>query len=133
MRRIYSLGLAVLAVAFLFTSLGVGCSSSTDVGPSASPDELFEQGPFEVGYREMTITYSAAASMEPRELVLRVWYPAQSDSGAGPAQYAVGGVIDLPSPFALDAPPVIEENDLPLVIHSHGNGGKACSRIPTGS
>ena len=57
----------------------------------------------------MAITYSDAASMEPRELVLRVWYPAQSDSGAGPARYSVAGIIDLPSPFALDAPPVTDE------------------------
>jgi len=130
MPSLSSLGSATVAVTLLFTSFTVGCGSNS--GTIASVDELFEQGPFEVGYREMTITYSAAASMEPRKLLLRVWYPAQSDSGAGPARYAVGGVVDLPSPFALDAPPVIEENDLPLVIHSHGNGGEGLLAYPYG-
>jgi predicted dienelactone hydrolase len=132
MHRISSLGLAALAVVFLSTSLGVGCGGSTDAGPSASPEELFEQGPYEVGYREMTITYSAAASMEPRELVLRVWYPAVSDSGASPARYSVGGVVDLPAAAALDAPPVTEEGDLPLVVYSHGNGGEGLLAYPYG-
>jgi predicted dienelactone hydrolase len=97
-----------------------------------SADELFEQGPYEVGYREMSVTYTDAASMEPRELVLRVWYPAQSDSGAGPAQYAIGGIIDLPSPFALDAPPVTDDDNLPLTVHSHGNGGEGLLAYPYG-
>ena len=132
MRRISSLGSAALAVVFLFTSLGAGCGGSTDAGPGASPEELFEQGPYEVGYREMTITYSAADSMEPRELVLRVWYPAVSDSGAAPARYSVGGVVDLPAAAALDAPPVTEDGDLPFVVYSHGNGGEGLLAYPYG-
>ncbi|MGB8331283.1 MAG: hypothetical protein WCE62_14255, partial [Polyangiales bacterium] len=127
MRTLSSTRVAASAAA-IFLSLVIGCNDSSD----ANPDELFEQGPYEVGYREMTITYSAAASMEPRELVLRVWYPAVSDSGAGPARYAVGGVVDLPSDFALDAPPVTDDGDLPLVVYSHGNGGEGLLAYPYG-
>lgn len=126
-----SLGTTVGAVAILFTSL-VGCGS--DSGSSAAvanPDELFEQGPFEVGFREMTITYSAAASMEDRELLLRVWYPAQSGSGAPQAEYSVAG-ITVPSVHALDAPPVTDEANLPFVVHSHGNGGESLLTYPYG-
>jgi predicted dienelactone hydrolase len=97
-----------------------------------SADELFEQGPYEVGYREMSVTYSDAASMEPRELPLRVWYPAQDDSGAPTARYAAAGVIDLPSGIALDAPPVTDEENLPLVVYSHGSGGEGLLAYPYG-
>jgi predicted dienelactone hydrolase len=131
MSRRSSFTLALGAAALLLSSVA-GCSSTTDSGTPANADELFEQGPYEVGYREIAITYSDAASMEARELVLRVWYPAQSDSGAGPARYAVGGIIDLPSPFALDAPPVTDEGNLPLTVHSHGNGGEGLLAYPYG-
>jgi len=131
MPQLSSFTVALGAAAILLSSV-TGCTSSSDSGTSANADELFEQGPYEVGYREIAITYSDAASMEPRELVLRVWYPAQSDSGAAPAQYSVGGIIDLPSPYALDAPPVIDDDDLPFTVHSHGNGGEGLLAYPYG-
>jgi predicted dienelactone hydrolase len=131
MSQLSSFTVALGAAAILVSSVA-GCTSSSDSGTSANADELFEQGPYDVGYREIAITYSDAASMEPRELVLRVWYPAQSDSGAGPARYAVGGIIDLPSPYALDAPPVTDDDDLPFTVHSHGNGGEGLLAYPYG-
>jgi predicted dienelactone hydrolase len=131
MSRLSSFTAAVGAAALFLTST-VGCTSSTDSSTGANVDELFQQGPYEVGYREIAITYSDAASMEPRELVLRVWYPAQSDSGAGPAQYSVAGIVDLPSPFALDAPPVTDDDNLPLTVHSHGNGADGLLAYPYG-
>ena len=130
MRSLSSLGATAGAVVSVFTLFVVGCDG--DSGPTASADELFEQGPYEVGYREMTMTYSAAASMEPRELVLRVWYPAQDESGAAPARYAVAGVVDLAAGSALDAPPVTDDTNLPLVIYSHGNGGEGLLAYPYG-
>ena len=104
MRSLSSWGATAGAVVWVFTLCLAGCDG--DSVPTAPADELFSSGPYEVGYREMTMTYSAAASMEPRELVLRVWYPAQDESGAAPARYAVAGVVDLPAGSALDAPPV---------------------------
>jgi predicted dienelactone hydrolase len=98
----------------------------------ANPDELFAFGSFEVGYRELPITYTAAASGEDRELLLRVWYPARPDSGAEAARYSVGGIIDLPADVALDAPPVTDESNLPFVIYSHGNGGEGLLAYPYG-
>ncbi len=131
MRARSSFGVAVSAAAILLTS-AVGCSTSSDSGTPANADELFESGPYEVGYREMVLTYSSAGSMEPRELALRVWYPAQDDSGADPARYAVGGIVDLPAGIALDAPPVTEDGNLPLVVYSHGNGGEGLLAYPYG-
>jgi len=131
MRTLPSFRVAVGAAAILLSSV-IGCNDSSDTAPVANPDELFEQGPYDVGYREMAITYSEAASMEPRELILRVWYPAQSDSGADLARYSVGGVVDLPAIHALDAPPVTDDGDLPFVVYSHGNGGEGLLAYPYG-
>lgn len=143
MRRLSSWGVAVGAAAIFILSLA-GCGSDSGSGGSggsggaggsggsANVDELFEQGPYDVGYREMTITYDAVASSEPRELVLRVWYPAQPDSGAPAARYQVGGIVDLPAGYALDAPPVTDDGNLPFVIYSHGNGGEGLLAYPYG-
>lgn len=132
MRRLSFLGAAAGAAAILFTFV-IGCGSDSGSEPTANVDELFEQGPYEVGYREMVITYDAVASTEPRELVLRVWYPALPDSGAEPARYSVGdGLVDLPAQYALDAPPVTVDGGLPLVIYSHGNGGEGLLAYPYG-
>ncbi|MGD8606687.1 MAG: hypothetical protein PVH21_05300 [Myxococcales bacterium] len=129
MRKLSSWGVAAGAVAIFVFSI-VGCGS--DSGTTANVDELFEQGPYDVGYREVTISYDAVASTEPRELVLRVWYPAQPDSGASPARYQVGGIVDLPAVYALDAPPITDDGNLPFVIYSHGNGGEGLLAYPYG-
>lgn len=132
MRKLSSFGAVAGAAAILFTSI-IGCGDDSGSEVVANPDELFEQGPYEVGYREMTIAYDAVASTESRELVLRVWYPAQPDSGAPPARYSVGdGLVDLPAVYALDNPPVTDDGGLPFVIYSHGNGGEGLLAYPYG-
>ncbi len=131
MRALSSFSATAGAVAVFLSSI-IGCGSdSGSTTAVANPDELFEQGPFEVGFREITMTYSAAATMEPRELLLRVWYPAQSGSDAPPAEYSVGGIV-VPSGYALAGPPVIDEADLPFVVHSHGNAGESLLTYPYG-
>jgi predicted dienelactone hydrolase len=122
------------AAAFLFLTLA-GCGSdsgTTTTPPTANPDELFELGSFEVGYREIPITYDDAGTMNEREVILRVWYPAQDGSGAPLARYAVGGIVDIPTDVALDAPPVTDATNLPLAIYSHGNGGEGLLGYPYG-
>ncbi len=143
--RFFSLGVAAGAAAIFFTSV-LGCSDDSSNGGtigaggtggagSANPDELFEPGPYQVGYRELSITYGAAASGDDRTLVLRVWYPAVDDSGAEPASYALSNdlvSIDLAAGIALDAPPVDEGSDFPFAIYSHGNGGEGLLAYPYG-
>ena len=148
MRPLSSFHVAVGAAAIFVSSL-LGCSSdsgggsggiggeggSGGGGTEANVDELFEPGPYEVGYREVPITYSAAASGEDRELLLRVWYPAAPGSGADPARYALSNGtinIDLAAGIALDAPPVNEADGLPFAIYSHGNGGEGLLAYPYG-
>ena len=123
MRPFSFLAATVRVAAILVASL-IGCSEEAN--------ELFEQGPFEVGYRELAITYRAVASSDDRDLVLRVWYPAKTDSDAAPAEYSLAGVLDVPAPYALDAPPVIDQTDLPFVIYSHGSGGEGLLGYPFG-
>ena len=130
-RRSVRIGLAVCALLAVF---GAGCDDS-DVARSneASSRELFEQGPFEVGYREIALAYDAPAS-SGRNLLLRVWYPARNGSDAPAAVYALADlqVVEVPAPFALDAAPVTENEDLPLAIYSHGNGGEGLLAYPYG-
>ena len=132
MRKPSLIGFRGLVLTLVFCVVGLGCGDDSDSNVTANPEELFQQGPFLVGYREIRITYSDAGTMEPRDLVLRVWYPASSDTDVGPAEYVVANVVDLPAPTALDAPDVTEESDLPFVIYSHGSGGEGLLGYPYG-
>ena len=123
MRSLASFHAVAGAAAILFFSI-IGCSSDSGSGSGiggtgeANPDELFEPGPYEVGYREFPLTYPQAASGDDRELLLRVWYPAQDDSGAEPARYALSNEfidLDLAAGNALDAPPVNDEGGFPFM------------------
>lgn len=148
MRLLSSLHVAAGAAAILFSSI-LGCSSDSgnaagtggsggaggSGGVEANPDELFEPGPYEVGYRELPITYGRAASGDDRELLLRVWYPAAPDSGAEPARYALSNdliSIDLAAGIALDSPPINEADDFPFAVYSHGNFGEGLLAYPYG-
>ena len=148
MRSLVSFHVVVGAAAILLSSiLGCGSDSGNDNGTGgtggaggaggqeANPAELFEPGPYEVGYRELPITYSEAGSGADRTLLLRVWYPAADDSGADPARYLLSNDlinIDLAAGIALDAPPVHEDSGFPFVVHSHGNGGEGLLAYPYG-
>ena len=132
MRRPSLIGFTGLMLTFVLCLVGFGCGDDSDSDATANPEELLEQGPFPVGYRDITITYGDAGTLEPRELVLRVWYPASSETDAGPAEYAVAGVVNLPALNALDAPAVTEESDLPFAIYSHGSGGEGLLGYPYG-
>jgi predicted dienelactone hydrolase len=136
MRPLSSFHVAVGTAAILLCSSTIGCGSdSATGGTEANPGELFEPGAYEVGYRELPITYEAAASGDDRELLLRVWYPAAPDSGADPARYQLSNGtinIDLAAGIALDAPPANEEGGFPFAVYSHGNGGEGLLAYPYG-
>lgn len=130
---------AVAGAAVLLTLTLFGCasdgSSNEDSGTPprpADPQELFEPGPYDVGFREFSIRYDAAGDGGEREILLRVWYPAEPGSNAPPARYQVGGIVDLPAELALDSPPITEDDNLPFVVHSHGNGGEGLTSYPYG-
>ncbi|MEM7434848.1 MAG: hypothetical protein AAF436_06815 [Myxococcota bacterium] len=116
----------------LLLALASGCSDGADGDESASADELLSLGEFDVGFRQMMLRYTPPGSGETREISMRMWYPAAPDSGAEPAVYAVAGVVSVPTDVALDAPPLAEGSDFPLVIYSHGSGGQALLGYPYG-
>ena len=119
----------ILTLTVFLSLVGVGCSDSSSENAA---EELFEPGPFAVGFRELSVTYRAAGTGEPRELPLQVWYPASADTDAEPVVYRVGGIVAVPSPTALDAPEVTEDADLPFVVYSHGNAGVGLLAYPYG-
>lgn len=100
--------------------LGYACEGP-DPGPD--PEVLFAAGEYEVGHRELEVTYRPPGAAEDRLLPVRVWYPAAPGSGAGPAHYAVAGIVELLPEHALDGPPVAEGGPFPVVVYSHGSGG----------
>jgi len=111
---------------------GTGGSGGAGATPPVSSEELLELGPWDVGFREMTLAYPGVASDEDRELPMRMWYPAIPDSGADPALYAVAAVVEVPTDVALDAPPLADGSGFPLAIYSHGSGGQALLAYPFG-
>ncbi len=115
------------------TSTGLADGSSGDAstgGEMPNADDLYERGPYEVGYRELEMTYRPPWADEDRIIPMSLWYPAAEDSGADPAVYALGGIVELPSGTALDAPPVNETGAFPTVVYSHGSGGVALVAYP---
>ena len=122
----------------------IGCGDDSDVGPDAgtdsgidpdasvNPDELFAPGPYDVGYRETELEYSAAASGESRTIPVRVWYPAAPHSDDEKAEYAVAGIVTLPNDFAYNEPRVAEGGPFPTAVYSHGSGGEALLAYPFG-
>jgi predicted dienelactone hydrolase len=115
-----------------------GADASADVlEDAADPDlgaaqPLFEPGPFEVGYREIEVTYDPAGDATERTLPVKVWYPAAADSGAASASYAVGGIVEVEPELALDAPPASPDGPFPVTIYSHGSGGEGLLAYPYG-
>jgi predicted dienelactone hydrolase len=101
-----------------------------EVFEAAEP--LFEPGSYEVGYRELSVTYDPPGDIAERALPLKVWYPAAPDSGAEPASYAVGGIVEIQPELALDAPPASDDGPFPVVIYSHGSGGEGLLAYPYG-
>ncbi|MEM9730477.1 MAG: hypothetical protein AAF997_17990 [Myxococcota bacterium] len=110
----------------------MGGGSGAGGAPTVSEDELLNLGPFDVGFREMSLSYTPPASDEVRELSLRIWYPAAPDSGAEQAVYEVVGVVAVPTDVALDAPPIADGTGFPLALYSHGSGGQALLGYPYG-
>lgn len=110
-------------------------SDTGNTGDTGQPDpfaaeRLFELGDYEVGYDEVEFTYQPTGSEEMRTIPVKIWYPAAPESGAAGASYQVGGIVNVPTEIALDAPPINEEGPFPLAIYSHGFGGEGLLAYP---
>jgi predicted dienelactone hydrolase len=87
--------------------------------PEAWIDALAAAGPYQVGFRETSVTYTDKLGQE-RTLRVDVWYPTNATSGAE-ASY-LGGAIPAPGIW-LEAEPA--PGEFPLVLFSHGHQGGA--------
>ncbi len=78
-------------------------------------------GPWAVGRSTFTLVDPAR---DDRTFDVDVWYPvdAGDTAGAATAEYSLV-FASLPSPMALDAPPVSAQGVRPLIVFSHGSGG----------
>lgn len=93
-------------------------------------DELSTLGPYAVGFKELDLSYLPPGASEERVIKVSIWYPAIADSGAAPVTYSVAGIVQLPSPAALDAPPVSDQGPFPVAVYSHGSGGEGLLAYP---
>lgn len=99
------------------TAPGGDTAADTPVDLVAS---LADAGPWNVGYRESSVTYADPVAGGERTLRLALWFPTDAESG-GDAAYLGGaipaeGVLDDPEPAA---------GTLPVVLFSHGHQGYA--------
>lgn len=125
-RRLVTL-LAAVVPLFAF----IGCSDDDSSGEEAPPteeapppvEELYEQGPWAVGHTQSTVAYRPPGAEHDRPLPVRIWYPSPPDVTGEPADYAVGGIVEIPAPHALEATRVAAGESFPLAVYSHGSGG----------
>jgi predicted dienelactone hydrolase len=106
---------------------GDDTSLDADAGES---DPLFDPGPYQVGYKEVEIAYSAPGAEEDRVLPLKVWYPAAADTQAEIVTYRVAGLVQVETDGALDAPAASNDGPFPLTVYSHGSGGEGLLAYP---
>ena len=85
--------------------------------PEAWIDALAADGPYHVGFRETSITYTDLLGM-PRTMRVDLWYPTDATTGAE-ASY-LGGAIPAPGIW-LEATP--SAGKFPLLVFSHGHQG----------
>ncbi|TNF24196.1 MAG: hypothetical protein EP329_25495 [Deltaproteobacteria bacterium] len=96
--------------------------ADTTAADTTTPLEAFTApGPYNVGYRTETLTYTPAGDTEERTLRVAYWYPTRDTEGDNPL-YA--GLLAAPGAF-VDAAPVADVGALPVLLFSHGNGGFA--------
>lgn len=81
-------------------------------------DQLAADGPYHVGFREISVTYVDLLG-ESRTLRVDVWYPTDATTGEEAAY--LGGAIAAPGVFA---EPTVAPGSFPLVIFSHGHQGQ---------
>ncbi len=97
-------------------------ASQPDLGPSDMADSgfektaLFEPGPHNIGYRNLSFQYTTVDQMD-RTLRVAVWYPTADTEGKNARYY---NLINRPGIF-LDAS--IVDDTFPVVVFSHGNSG----------
>ncbi len=95
--------------------------SGTEVDPAELVAELQAPGPYQVGYRTITVSWSDPLLTDgaPRELRVSLWYPTEATTGDEVRYQDV-----FPTDDALgNAPLAADATDLPVAVFSHGHQG----------
>ena len=82
-------------------------------------------GPFLVGYRKLSHTYTPKGQTTPRTILVHVWYPATEKNDASPIY---GPLIDLDAYTDAPAMTPVRAEGFPVLVYSHGSnsfGGSA--------
>lgn len=88
--------------------------------PAEIADELGEPGPYPIGYRTEQLTYTVPPTGAERTVKLVWWYPTDTTEGEHPRYFNIWPDEDV----VLDAP-LIDGDDFPLIVYSHGTLGYA--------
>ncbi len=83
-------------------------------------------GPFNVGYRKLSITYEAGGAAGKRTIPLHLWYPTGATTGDHPAAYG-GLVADKTSLKDVPAAAPEDGKAWPVMVYTHGHQGFAGS------
>jgi predicted dienelactone hydrolase len=89
--------------------------------PTTLDFDLRAPGPFRVGYRTISHTYTPAGADAPRTLLLNLWYPTEATTGDHPSY--VGLFEDEAAIEAAPLAPPVEPTGYPVHVHSHGHLG----------
>ena len=98
---------------------GIGGDVLLDTDMGLSPP-VTQPGPYVVGYRKMTVEYLPEGENAVRELDVALWYPASEQTGREPLYF---DLFRQPG-VHVDAP-LIEAQDFPILLYSHGHLGFA--------
>ncbi|MEC9073212.1 MAG: hypothetical protein VX938_12550, partial [Myxococcota bacterium] len=106
-------------------AVGADASSQGDVAesPEWASWATDTSGPYRVGYREVTITYSPSAYDGERTLTVGLWYPTDDTEGEEVAYMGIIPDVDGVLGGASLAEPHWEDGLYPVHLHSHGNMG----------
>jgi predicted dienelactone hydrolase len=96
---------------------GEEADAAPEVRERDFPD-VTERGKYNVGYRNISVSYSPAGQQEVRHIGAGVWYPTRDADGTH-ANYLV------PRDDVFVGASLLDEVDLPVAIFSHGSGGYA--------
>jgi len=105
------------------TDSGGGIVVPADVPPVGDPLtwDVLRAGPFRVGYRVLSQTYTPRGSTSPRTIPVHVWYPTHATDGPHPRYFRL--VMDNASVVEAPLAPSAHAQGYPVHVYSHGDRG----------
>lgn len=105
----------------------LACTPTTE--DTGTPDPLSwsvdQDGPYNVGFRLLELTYAPTGRDEPRSIVVNLWYPTQDSSGSSGIYYEA--FEDDRVIRDAELAPMAHAESYPVHIHSHGYSGYGAS------